>query len=88
MVFEAIVEDKNVKINILNKLNDMCSTETFYFTNTSSIPIHILDEGVGLDGRIIGFHFYNPPAVQKLAELIPAETTQKELLDISQEIGT
>ena len=87
MVFEAIVEDVNVKNKVLKQLNELCSKETFYFTNTSSIPIHILDEDVGLGGRIIGYHFYNPPAVQKLAELIPAKTTKRELVDISHEIA-
>jgi 3-hydroxyacyl-CoA dehydrogenase len=87
MVFEAIVEDENVKIKVLKTLNELCSNDTFYFTNTSSIPIHVLDEGVGLDGRIIGYHFYNPPAVQKLAELIPAKTTKQELVDLSHEIA-
>lgn len=87
MVFEAIVEDENVKIKVLRTLNKLCSTDTFYFTNTSSIPIHVLDEGVGLEGRIIGYHFYNPPAVQKLAELIPAKTTRQELVDVSHEIA-
>jgi 3-hydroxyacyl-CoA dehydrogenase len=87
MVFEAIVEDETVKIDILKTLNKLCSPETFYFTNTSSIPIGLLDEGVGLDGRIIGYHFYNPPAVQKLAELIQAKTTRKELVEISHEIA-
>jgi 3-hydroxyacyl-CoA dehydrogenase len=87
MVFEAIVEDVDVKVKILKQLNELCAKDTFYFTNTSSIPIHTLDEGVGLDGRIIGYHFYNPPAVQKLAELIPAKSTQKEVVDISHEIA-
>ena len=87
MVFEAIVEDKDVKIKILKTIDSLCSPETYYFTNTSSIPIHILDEGVGLDGRIIGYHFYNPPAVQKLAELIPAKTTKKDVIDLSHEIA-
>ncbi len=87
MVFEAIVEDVNVKNKILKFLNDQCSPNTYYFTNTSSIPIHILDEGVGLDGRIIGYHFYNPPAVQKLAELIPAKTTKQDLVEISHAIA-
>ena len=87
MIFEAIVEDENVKIKLLKELDGMCSSDTYYFTNTSSIPIHVLDEGVGLGGRIIGFHFYNPPAVQKLAELISSKSTQKDVVDISQEIA-
>ena len=87
MVFEAIVEDADMKIKVIKQLDSICSGDTIYFTNTSSIPIHILDEGVGLGGRIIGYHFYNPPAVQKLAELIPAVSTRKDIVDISHEIA-
>ena len=87
MIFEAIVEDENVKIKVLMQLDEQCPPDTYYFTNTSSIPIHVLDDGVSLDGRIIGYHFYNPPAVQKLAELIPAKSTKKDVIDISHEIA-
>lgn len=87
MVFEAIVEDLSVKIKVLKQINEICSSDTYYFSNTSSIPIKALDDGVGLDGRVIGYHFYNPPAVQKLAELISADSTKKDVVDISIEIG-
>jgi len=87
LVFEAIVEDANVKISILNKLNEFCSSDTFYFTNTSSIPIQQLDDKVGLNGRIIGYHFYNPPAVQKLVEIISPRSLKPELQEIGQELG-
>ncbi len=88
MVFEAVIEDEDLKIKILKQVNAICSSDTFYFTNTSSIPIHVIDDGADLGGRIIGFHFYNPPPVQKLVELIPARSTKKELVDISYEIAT
>ena len=78
MVFEAIVEEVSIKDKVLSQVKEICSDDTYYFTNTSSIPIHVLDDTIGLSGNIIGFHFYNPPAVQKLAELIPAKSTKKE----------
>ncbi len=87
LVFEAIVEDKTVKIKVLKAAKDLCSDDTLFFTNTSSIPINILDKEVGLGGRIIGYHFYNPPVVQKLVEVITAENTKKELKDIAEELG-
>ena len=39
----------------------------------------MLDEGAGLGGRIIGFHFYNPPAIQKLVEVIRSKHTLDEV---------
>ena len=79
MVFEAIKEDPEMKISIFSKISANNPHQPWFFTNTSSIPITKLDEGAGLNGRIIGFHFYNPPAVQKLVELIKAEHTLPEV---------
>jgi len=87
MIFEAIIEDEKIKFKVLNQIKEMCSTQTLFFTNTSSIPINILDKEVGLEGRMIGMHFYNPPAIQKLVELIQSEYTKKEVVDTAHELG-
>jgi 3-hydroxyacyl-CoA dehydrogenase len=87
LVFEAVPEVERLKIDALKRVNEICNGETFFLSNTSSIPIGFLDREAGLDGRIIGFHFYNPPAIQKLVELIPAQNTQPELTEIAHEIA-
>ncbi len=87
LVFEAILENIDVKHGVFRQLNELCASDTFFFSNTSSVPIQLINDGANLGGRIIGFHFYNPPPVQRLAELIPAATTQKELIDLSYEIA-
>lgn len=83
LVFEAIVENRKIKAEVFGKLKKICPADTFFMTNTSSIPIHILDEDSSLGGRIIGYHFYNPPVVQKLIELISSEGTIEELKQVS-----
>ncbi len=87
LVFEAILENVDLKIKIFSSLSQICSSETYFFSNTSSIPISVLDSLSCLHGRIIGYHFYNPPPVQKLVEVIPASTTKKELIEIGFELG-
>ncbi|MFZ4520074.1 MAG: 3-hydroxyacyl-CoA dehydrogenase family protein [Bacteroidales bacterium] len=79
LVFEAIKEDQNLKISIFSKISANNPHQPWFFTNTSSIPITKLDEGASLGGRIIGFHFYNPPAIQKLVEIIKAAKTLPEV---------
>ncbi len=79
MIFEAIKEDPELKSSIFSKISANNPHQPWFFTNTSSIPITKLDEGAGLNGRIIGFHFYNPPAVQKLVEIIRAAGTLPEV---------
>jgi len=79
MIFEAIKEDPALKVRVLSQVDKNNKKSPWFFTNTSSIPIHQLDKDTNLGGRIIGFHFYNPPAVQKLVELIKADSTLDEL---------
>lgn len=86
LVFEAIIEDKNIKLDVLRKVDALCP-DAYYLTNTSSIPIGVIDEGVPLNGRIIGYHFYNPPAVQKLLELISPDGVRPELVELGQELA-
>ncbi len=83
LIFEAISEDIDTKVSILSKLEKQSSNQPFFFSNTSSIPISLLNERASLGGRIIGFHFYNPPAVQKLIEIIPLDDGNTELFKLA-----
>lgn len=79
LVFEAVFENEDLKIDVLGKARKVADPDAWYLTNTSSIPIGGLDRKLELGGRIIGYHFYNPPAVQKLLELITSKETLPEL---------
>ncbi len=81
LVFEAVSENKDLKVKILKQIDTNNPNQPWFFTNTSSVPIHIIEDEAGLKGRVLGFHFYNPPAVQKLVELI---VTPNTLDDVTQ----
>jgi len=83
LVFEAASENPDLKVRLLGQIRAQNQKDAWFLTNTSSIPIHELDEKAGLGGRIIGFHFYNPPAVQKLVEVIRAKSTLPELAEFA-----
>ncbi len=83
IVFEAIKEDPALKNRILGGIAKNSEKDPWFFTNTSSIPITELDEGAGLNGKVIGFHFYNPPAVQRLVEVIRSKHTTDEVYDFA-----
>lgn len=91
LIFEAVNEDKDLKVRLYRTIEKDNPNKPFFLTNTSSVPIHLLNGAAGLEGRIIGFHFYNPPAVQKLVEIIaPPETVPalKELaLELAKDLG-
>jgi 3-hydroxyacyl-CoA dehydrogenase len=87
LVFEAVFEDENLKIDLLGRVKSVADPDAWYLTNTSSIPIGGLDEKLELGGRIVGYHFYNPPAVQKLLELITSKRTLPELKDSGEQLA-
>ena len=68
---------------MFSQINQNNKRQPWFFTNTSSIPIGYLDKEAKLEGRVLGVHFYNPPAVQKLVEVIKAETTKTELAEFA-----
>lgn len=84
IVFEAALEEVDFKVNLFKALNP----KTKIFTNTSSIPIGLLNERANLNGRIIGFHFYNPPPLQPLMEIIALEDNdlKKEALELARKL--
>lgn len=86
-IFEAIKEEPELKVSIFKKINENNTNQPWFFTNTSSIPIQFLNEQANLNGRIIGYHFYNPPAVQKLVELIEAKNTLTEIKAFSLQLA-
>jgi 3-hydroxyacyl-CoA dehydrogenase len=70
-------------VKILKQIDQNNTAKPWFFTNTSSVPIHLIDEEAELGGRVLGFHFYNPPAVQKLVELIVTDKTDKDMTEFA-----
>ncbi len=87
LIFEAIKEDPALKVKIFSQINKNNPKQPWFFTNTSSIPINELDEKAELNGRILGFHFYNPPAIQKLVEVIKSNKTLDEVVEFANKYG-
>jgi 3-hydroxyacyl-CoA dehydrogenase len=83
LIFEAVSENPDLKVKILAQIDKNNPNTPWYFTNTSSVPIHLIEEKANLKGRVLGFHFYNPPAVQKLVELISTENTDSVMVDFA-----
>jgi 3-hydroxyacyl-CoA dehydrogenase len=87
VVFEAVSENPDLKVKLFSSINRNNPNKPWFLTNTSSIPIGELDEKAGLDGNVIGFHFYNPPAVQKLMEIIPPKEVNPDLAEFANQLA-
>ena len=80
LIFEAIAENQDLKVKIFSQIDENNPNKPWFFTNTSSIPINVLNSRANLDGRVLGFHFYNPPAIQRLVELITIKENSDEMI--------
>ena len=83
LVFEAVSENQTLKEKLFRMINENSSSQPWFFTNTSSVPIGGLNKNAGLAGRILGFHFYNPPAIQKLVELITIDENPLDMVEFA-----
>lgn len=81
LIIEAIVEDLEVKKELLASIDRICSPNTIIASNTSSLPINEIASNTQHPNRVIGMHFMNPPHVMPLVEIVPSESTSKETLD-------
>lgn len=87
MIFEAILEEVEIKAKVFSKIKEIVEPNAYFFSNTSSIPIHVLRALSGIEGRLVGLHFYNPPAVQKLLEIIIPTGTQEGVKEAALQIS-
>lgn len=75
LVIEAVVERKEVKIDLFRQLEAINGEHTIMATNTSSIPVTSIAAGVRRPERVVGMHFFNPAHIMKLVEVISGEAT-------------
>jgi 3-hydroxybutyryl-CoA dehydrogenase len=78
VVVEAATEERDAKREIFRRLGEIAHARAILASNTSSIPIVELGVASGRPDRVIGIHFFNPPPVMKLVELIPSVLTSAD----------
>ena len=70
IVIEAVPEDMALKIEVLKPLLEVLGAHALIGTNTSSLSITELGTRLGVPERTVGLHFFNPPAVMELVEVV------------------
>lgn len=86
LVIEAIREDLSDKRTLFATLAERQAADTVLASNTSSLDIAAIAEGLPAPGRVIGLHFFNPPALMKLVEVIRGTNSDDAVLDEATEL--
>lgn len=85
IVIEAIREQVDDKLALIERLDDILSPEAIIATNTSSIPVAQLSAASRHPERVLGTHFFNPVPVMPLVEVIPCLQTDEDVADRTHE---
>jgi 3-hydroxyacyl-CoA dehydrogenase len=83
LVIEAVPEKLELKAEIFRKLDSHSKPYSILATNTSSLPISEISLSVSDPSRVIGIHFFNPPAIMQLVELILGRGTSQRTTEVA-----
>ena len=78
LVIEAATEDPKLKLDLYKKVAELVEADTVIASNTSSISITLLASATKHPERVCGMHFFNPPQLMPLVEIIMGNRTSKE----------
>jgi 3-hydroxybutyryl-CoA dehydrogenase len=86
LVIEAIVENLDIKKTVFQRLEEIIPEDALLSSNTSSLSIASLASGLKNPGRVLGIHFFNPAPLMPLVEIIPAISSDMNLVKKAREI--
>jgi 3-hydroxyacyl-CoA dehydrogenase len=88
-IIEVVVERLDIKQQVFEKIEKNYTPGTLVTSNTSGIPIHLLEEGRSeiFKKNFCGTHFFNPPRYLRLLEIIPTPSTSPEVVDFLMHYG-
>jgi 3-hydroxybutyryl-CoA dehydrogenase len=81
LVIEAAPEDLGLKRELFSKLAATCGPDAVLATNTSSIPVSEIAAEVPEPQRVCGMHFFNPPPLMRLVEIVAGEQTSEAAIE-------
>jgi len=91
LVIEAIIENKQAKLDLFRELEGLCPAQVIFASNTSSIPITEMATATKRPDKFAGMHFFSPVPVMKLVEIIrglkTSDATIQVIKDLVDRIG-
>ena len=87
LVIEAAPERPELKRELFARLSEVCAEETVLATNTSSIPVTSLAGSAARPENVVGMHFFNPPPLMRLLEVIRADQTGERAFETARVTG-
>jgi 3-hydroxybutyryl-CoA dehydrogenase len=81
LIIEAVPEKLELKRDIFKQLDSVCAPETLLATNTSSFSVTAIAASTRRPERVLGLHFFNPPPLMALVEVVQGDRTTTETIE-------
>ena len=85
LVIEAVPEIMELKKKVYVELDSAAAENVVFASNTSTLPITEIANTTSRPEKFIGIHFFNPPQLMKLVEVIPGQKTSQEIVKLTNE---
>jgi 3-hydroxybutyryl-CoA dehydrogenase len=85
LVIEAATEDPKLKLDLYRRVAESLSADSTFASNTSSISITLLASATKHPENVVGMHFFNPPQLMPLIEIIKGVRTSERTVDVVRE---
>lgn len=86
LIIEAIIEKMDIKQDFWKEVEEIAKTDAIFATNTSGLSINGISEKIQNKTRFIGMHFWNPPHIIPLVELIRGKETSDHTVNLLLEL--
>jgi 3-hydroxybutyryl-CoA dehydrogenase len=83
-VFEAVIENMDVKRSLFSELDKICSPHTIFGTNTSAIPVTNIAEATRRASKFVGTHFFSPVPMMRIVEIVRGLLTSDETVETAE----
>ena len=83
LVIEAVPEIMELKKKVYAELDKVASDQVVFASNTSTLPITEIANTISRPKKFIGIHFFNPPQLMKLVEVIPGQETSDDITNLT-----
>ena len=83
LVIEAVPEIMDLKKKVYAELDKVANDRVIFASNTSTLPITEIADTVSRPEKFIGIHFFNPPQLMKLVEVIPGQKTSDDVTNLT-----
>ncbi|WP_017437581.1 3-hydroxyacyl-CoA dehydrogenase family protein [Saccharococcus caldoxylosilyticus] len=87
VVIEAVIENMDVKKEVFSKLDQIAPEHAILATNTSSMSITEIASATNRPNQVVGMHFFNPPQLMKLVEVVRGYKTSDETVEQAKELA-